>query len=346
MKTPDLPARWRAWSLFAALLWAPLLPAQAPVEVELRAVSELARPAPGQASATVLSPNDSLLAAELTAVVARVAAEVGASVRKGELLVELDATDVRLALAQAEAQIGAAKARLTLAEQRFERAGQLKEREFVSADDLLARSAELAAAKAELGVLEANRRIAARQVDKARILAPFDGVVVERHAQLGALATPGTALLRLVDLGQAEVEAALQELDAQDIASAAALRFDSQGRSWPLRLLRLAAVADPASRTRIARFAFADGAAAAGNSGVLSWQGSRRLLPPELLVRRGDALGVFVAEDGRARFVSAPGAQEGRAFATGLAPSALLIVRGHQALNDGQPIQARSAADD
>jgi len=38
-------------------------------------------------------------------------------------------------------------------------------------------------------------------------VAPFAGVVLERQAQVAQLATPGTTLLRLVDLGPPEIEA-------------------------------------------------------------------------------------------------------------------------------------------
>jgi RND family efflux transporter MFP subunit len=324
--------------LAASLLASASSLAQAPTAVQTRPLGELAELAAGQASAEVLSPNDSLIAAELSATVAAVPVDVGAQVRRGQLLVELDATDARLALAQADAQVAAARANLAMADQRLARAKDLHQRQYASDDDLLARTTEQQGAKSELALREAARRIAARSVEKARILAPFDGVVLERQAQVGALAAPGTPLLRLVDLAAPEVQAALQIADAEGIAQAAELRFESQGRSWPLRLERLSPVADAASRTRLARFAFSDEAAPAGIAGLLRWRGPQRLLPPELLVRRGDQLGAFVAENGRARFVPAPGAQEGRAFALALPASALVVVQGQQGLIDGQAL--------
>lgn len=309
-------------------------------EVVTRALSELAEPAIGQASAQVLSPNDSVVAAEIAATVAAVKADVGATVARGQLLVELDASDARLLLAQADAQVAAARANFEMATQRLARAQQLRDKQFASADDLLARSTEEQAAKAELAVREAARRIAARTVEKTRILAPFDGVVVERHAQVGALAAAGTPLLRLVDLAPPEVEVALQSADARGIAQADGLAFESQGRSWPLRLARLSPVADRSSRAQVARFAFVDAPAPAGLSGVLRWRGPQRMLPPELMVRRGDQLGAFAVEDGRARFVAASAAQEGRSFALDLPGSTQIVVKGQQGLVSGQAIAA------
>jgi RND family efflux transporter MFP subunit len=325
----------RTPALAALLLLIPIL---AQAAVKTRAFADVAEPVQGQASAQVLSPNDSLLSAELSAAVSAVHADVGASVRRGELLIELDASDARLALAQADAQLAAAKSNLEMATQRLSRARQLREQQFASADDLLARSTEEQAARSEVAVREAARKVAARSVEKARIVAPFDGVVIERHAQRGALASIGSPLLRLVDLGAPEVQVALQAEDARGIEGASALRFESQGRSWPLRLLRLSPVADPATRTQVARFAFVDEPATAGLAGLLRWQGPQRLLPAELLVQRGEQRGAFVVLDGVARFTAATDAQQGRSFAIDLPDSAQIVVEGQQALSDGEPV--------
>lgn len=323
-----------------ALLVSSQVVAQNPVQVQTRALQDLAELSEGQASAQVLSPNDSLLAAELSATVAVVHADVGSTVSKGQVLIELDATDARLALAQADAQVAAARASLGMAEQRLERAKDLHLRQYASDDDLLARTTEHQGAKSELSLRQAARRIAARTVEKARLVAPFDGVVVERHAQVGALAAPGTPLLRLIDTAAPEVQAALQVSDARGIAQGQEVAFESQGRRWPVSLQRLSSVADSASRTQIARFSFTAEPAPAGVAGVLRWRGPQRMLAPELMVRRSDALGAFVAENGRARFVPSPDAQEGRSFALDLPGSALIVVQGQQGLVDGQAIAA------
>ncbi|MBB5016674.1 efflux RND transporter periplasmic adaptor subunit [Rehaibacterium terrae] len=326
--------------LFAApLCAAAAVPATAPAAVTVRPLSEVALPAQGSAAASVLSPNDSLIAADVTAKVARVHAEVGSTVRKGQVLIELDASDYRLALAQAQAQEASARANLQLAEQRHVRARQLKDRQFVSDDEVLARHTEVEAARAQLQVAEAARRVAERNVEKCRVLAPFDGAVTERLAQVGALAPAGTPLLRLVDLAAPEIEAHVQAGDAESLTRARELTFESQGHHWQVTLLRLAPVVDQAARTQVARLAFAGDGAPAGSSGTLRWQGAALLLPPQLMVRRGDALGAFVVRDGKARFVAAPDAQEGRPFALDLPPTAQIVVAGHQGLNDGIGVQ-------
>lgn len=329
--------------LLVAALVCTTAAAQSPASVAVRPLSAVALPAQGSAAASVLSPNDSLIAADVTAKVARVHAEVGSTVRKGQPLLELDAADYRLALAQAQAQEASARANLQLAGQRLERARQLQQKQFASDDEVLARQTELQAAQAQLQMAEAARRVAARNVEKCRVVAPFDGVVTERLAQVGALATAGNPMLRLVDLATPEIEARVQAGDADSLSTARELVFDSQGRQWPVTLLRLAPVVDATARTQVARLSFVGDGAPAGSSGTLRWQGAARMLPPQLMVKRGEALGVFVVRDGIARFVAAPGAQAGRPFAVDLPADALLVVEGQQSLNDGVSVEANAA---
>ncbi len=326
----------------ASLLLCSLALAQpaAPVEVGIRPVREVALPYRGTAPAGVIAPNDSRIAAEVTAKVARVHAEVGGMVKAGQLLLELDATDYRLALAQAEAQVTAARARVALAEQRLRQALSLRKKQFVSDDAVLELQTGVQATEADLDVAQAQRAVAARNVEKCRILAPFAGVVLERQAQIGAMATPGITLLRLVDLASPEIEAQIQVAQADELPKATEIVFESQAKTYPARLLRLSPVVDVAARTRVARLAFTDSAAPAGSSGALRWHAPGVSLPPELLVKRDQTLGAFVIENGHARFVPTPTAQEGRPFAVALPPETPVVVRGQQGLTDGQPVTA------
>lgn len=310
----------------------------APVEVGVRLLHEVALPDRGTAPASVIAPNDSRIAAEVTARVARVHAEVGGTVRAGQLLLELDPTDYRLALAQADAQVTAARARVALAEQRFQQAVTLRKKQFVSDDAVLELKTGVQAAEADLEVAQAQRAVAARNVEKCRIVAPFAGVVLERQAQVGAMATPGATLLRLVDLAPPEIEAQVQAIQADELPRATELTFDGQDRRYPVKLLRLSPVVEVAARTRVARLAFTAQAAPAGSSGTLRWLTPGVLLPPELMVKREQTLGAFVVENGRARFIPAPAAQEGRPFAVTLPPETPVVVRGQQGLTDGQAV--------
>ncbi|HRX71621.1 MAG: efflux RND transporter periplasmic adaptor subunit [Candidatus Competibacteraceae bacterium] len=326
--------------ILVSLLFSPIIIAQTAdlVTVDARPFREVALPDRGTAPASVIAPNDSRIAAEVTARVARIHAEVGGTVKLGQLLLELDDTDYRLALAQADAQVKAAQARVALTEHRLQQALSLRKKQFVSDDAVLELQTGVQAAKADLDVAQAQRAVAARNVEKCRIIAPFAGVVLERQAQVGALAAPGTTLLRLVDLAPPEIEAYIPTAQADELFQASALIFTSQGQRYPARLLRLSPVVDVVARNQLARLRFTDTAAPPGSSGLLHWEGASYQLPAELLVKRDQTLGAFVVEKDHAWFKPAPGAQEGRPFIMNLPPQTLMITRGHQGLNDGQPV--------
>ncbi|WP_165967396.1 efflux RND transporter periplasmic adaptor subunit [Luteimonas aestuarii] len=314
-------------------------------EVVARALGEIAAPAGGSAAADVLARNDSVLTSEVAARVSRIGSDAGARVRRGDLLVELDPTDYRLSLSQASAQASAAQARATQAQARLVRARQLNADKYVSDDELAALEAETAGAQAEARVRQAARAVAERELAKTRIVAPFDGVVLERIAQVGAAVAPGSPLLRIVDAAMPEVEVRLPPQQAATLEQLGAAMLEIDGRTWPVTLLRMADAVDATSRTRVARLAFGGDAPPPGSNGTLRWQQAARWrVPADLLVSRDGGLGIFVVEDGRARHVVLPGAQPGRGGETDLPADARIVTEGHQALQDGQAVRVRGAA--
>ena len=306
--------------------------------VQLQPVEALALPDRHVASASVLAPNDAVIAAEVAATVAAVHAEAGRSVERGALLISLDERDAQLALAQASAQLQAATARLTLATHRAERGRNLRADKHISEDALMALETGLDGARADVALARAGRGVAARQLGKCQVRAPFDGVVLERQAQVGALAAPGTPLLRLVSLQAAEVEAQIAPESATDLREAREILFESQGQRYPVRLSALSPVLERSARTQLARLEFTAAAAPAGSTGQLSWIGPRLLFPAALMIKRNGRLGAFIDEAGVARFAHAADAQEGRPFRLQLAPGTRMVSRGQQGLNDGDAL--------
>ncbi|HEY5632250.1 MAG TPA: efflux RND transporter periplasmic adaptor subunit [Burkholderiaceae bacterium] len=311
------------------------------VPVVLKPVEQVVVHPLRDAQAAVVARNESRLSAEVSARVWAVEVEAGQTVKKGQVLVRLDPDDAMLALERARAQRDALAARLALATAQLERASELRARGFISVDALAQRTAEVDALRAELRAAEVQARIARSALDKTVVRAPFDAAVRARHAQVGELAAPGTPLVTLSEQGAVEVSAAIAAEDAAHIAQARAFRFEGAARSYDLRLLRLAPVADRATRTREARFAPQGRAPIAGAEGRLTWSDPRPHLPPELVVRRAGRIGVFVADGPKARFVALEGAQEGRPAPVPGELGGQVVVSGQQALQDGTAIAPR-----
>ena len=291
-----------------------------------------------RAPASVVPANVSIVAAEVDGVVASMAFDVAQTAEVGDVLVRIDDTDLQLALELAQANLAAIEARIALAEGRAARARELNERNFASVDDVAARETDLAALRADRRAQQVVVRQAKRELDKATIIAPFTGSVIERQGQLGAYVSRGTALLILAEIGNATIRAQLEPLQAKNLQGSGKIEFESQGRRWPVTLTDLSQVIDERSRIVPARLTFDDSAAPTGTTGYLVWRGTDPRVPATYVVKRNGTLGVFVLNSDTARFVAISDAQEGRPASVPLSGGTKIITDGRHRVNDGDKV--------
>lgn len=321
--------------LIICLLFSPWVLGQAGIAVHTQPLSEVLVDFDRRAPAEVLALNNSIIAAEVSAVVLAIHADTGQAVAKGDLLLELDPADYQLNLKQAQANLASSQAQLSQAEAKLKRARTLGDSQYVSADELLERETSVMVYRAQIKSNEVAVAMARRNLDKCSIRAPFDGVVGERNAQVGGFVRHGDPLVAVTQVDRFELDAKIPDDQADELLSSSLLRFESRGQSWPVELLRLSPVIDTQGRTRRARFAFTDQAPGVGRSGELVWKVGSGLLPANLISRRDGELGVFVLEGGKARFYTLPAAQEGRPANVGLPDDSLVITLGRERLQDG-----------
>jgi len=121
----------------------------------------------------------------------------GGFFKKGELLLSIDDTDYRLAMSRAKAQVAAAKQQLIRVETE---AGQAKYdlkqigRDPSKSTSFALREPQLAEAKANLQAAQAELKIAELQMQRTRVIAPFDGRVVNKQVDIGQYVSVGTLL--------------------------------------------------------------------------------------------------------------------------------------------------------
>ncbi|MFN3545584.1 MAG: efflux RND transporter periplasmic adaptor subunit [Thiobacillus sp.] len=327
-----------------ALLLSLLLCAQAsaapPAAVKTRPLAELAIHPVREASAQVVSLNLARLSAELSARIDRIPVEPGQRIARGAVVAELDCADTRIAAQRAQAALESAQARLKLAQQQLQRSTELAAKNFISSDALDARKTEVSVLAAEVRLNAAAQAAAQRDVAKCTVRSPYPAIVEARLAQVGEWASPGTPIVQLWDVSRLQLAVQVQPDDAGTLPQAQAV-FASQGTDYAVKLLRISPALNPASRTREARFSFPATLPAPGAHGVLRWRDPRAFVPADYLVRRNDALGVFVVRDGRARFVPLPAAQEGRPAIAALPADTALVTDGRLTLQDGMAVTTR-----
>ena len=132
------------------------------------------------------------LSSELEGAIVSILAANGSSVKKGDLLIELDTSVER-------AQLAASEARSELARLQVNRARSLRENDTISQSDLDTAVAQYAQTRADLAALQAN-------IDKKSIRAPFDGRVGIRMVNLGQFVSRGTPLIPLQKLDSVFVD--------------------------------------------------------------------------------------------------------------------------------------------
>jgi len=261
----------------------------------------------------------------------------GSRVEKGELIVRLDDRSER-------AELAAARARLKERQQALKRARDLAEDRVVSEAEVDLTRAELASAEAEVEAM------ASALADRT-IRAPFDGFVGLRNISLGALVSPGDAIVRLSDIDPIKADFTVPATRLSRLRAGAPLQARSSGLPGEVFRGRIESIdteIDPVSRSVTARALLPnpDGRLKPGMLLEIEVQADRRnslAVPEAALVPRGDRQFVFVADEGVAsrREVTIGSREPGWVEITsGLERGEAAVARGLQAMSDGRKIVA------
>jgi RND family efflux transporter MFP subunit len=141
-----------------------------------------------------------VLTTNLDAEVVQATAHPGQRVNKGELLVQLEDGVVRARLLQARAELAFQALSLAEAKNELQRSEELYDRTLLSDHDLdMARIAHAGASSGHQRAA-ADLMAAQRAVELAHIVAPFDGVVMQRHVQAGEMVNGQLASVPLYTL--------------------------------------------------------------------------------------------------------------------------------------------------
>ncbi len=119
-------------------------------------------------------------------------ADMGARVKAGQVIAEIEAPDLDQQLLQARADLVSQQSSAKLSEATLNRRKSLIASNFVSAQEIDERSADLANKKASVNSGQANVERLEALAGYKKITAPFDGVVTQRNTDVGALISGGT----------------------------------------------------------------------------------------------------------------------------------------------------------
>lgn len=191
-----------------------------------------------------------------------ISVDAGDSVVKGQQLAALDLRQLEAQRRETEARLVAARAdlrqiraQLSLAAATRRRQADLFERGVAAAqehDEAVfgerALLAQIGSAEATIGATEAALASVDVAIDLSKLTAPFDGVVVGRHADEGSIVAAGAPLLSVIDdRREVRVGVPLGKRDRLEIGSS--YQVDIEGRDLACVLVRVVESVDPATRT-------------------------------------------------------------------------------------------------
>jgi len=169
------------------------------------------------------------LRAEIQAIVMQVLKENGDIVHRGDLLVRLDDTAIRDALASAEAASRAASLAFDQAERQLERMKTLRVSGMTSAQALDDAEGRRNAAQSDLETAKARGVAARQQLGRTEVRAPFDGIVTERKVSPGDTAQLGKELLKVIDPASMRFEALVSADHVGEVKAGQSLHFRVNG---------------------------------------------------------------------------------------------------------------------
>jgi RND family efflux transporter MFP subunit len=191
------------------------------------------------AEGVVEAVKQATVAAQISGRVVAVNFDVGDRVKKGQVIVRIDPTEVNQAYAASQAQVAQADATLRNAKSQYERTQRLVEQKFMSAAAMDKAQADYQAAKAQLAAAQAGGGQAAATRAYATVIAPYSGVVSARHVELGEMAVPGKPLMTGFDPSELRVTASLPQNQLAAARRLASARVELPALNKHIQALRV-----------------------------------------------------------------------------------------------------------
>ncbi|MFZ4691251.1 MAG: efflux RND transporter periplasmic adaptor subunit [Burkholderiaceae bacterium] len=258
-----------------------------------------------------LSLTGALRAVDMSSVKARVAAEVreisvreGDTVRAGQIVARMDATEFQARVDQARGTLNAARAQLDIATKNRDNNRTLVEKGFISKNAFDNSASQYATAEANVEAAKGALDVVQKLVNDTVIRSPISGVVAMRYVQAGEKVSADNKLLDIVNLQKMELEAAVPTNDITNVAIGQRVTLRTEGlpqtiegkvvrinpatQSGSRSVLVYVQIANPQNQLRSGMFAEAQL--------ILKTKASVLALPQNAIRKEGNRAYVYVIE--------------------------------------------------
>lgn len=252
--------------------------------------------------------NRSTVSAQTQGQIQEILYDVDDFVEKGALLARIKDTEHRTRVSQAAADLKAATARLHQTQEEHDRVAGLYRQKNVSESAMDKARAELAGAKAELEAATARLKAAQEQLAHTEVRAPYSGIVIQRHVELGEIASPGTPIMSGISLDELRVTVDVP----QSVIPVVRGDMDTSRRAWVYlpdgtrvesSRLTIFPFADPGSNTFKVRVELPSGEDASDRAlfpgmyvktSFVVGEKSELTVPKSAVVQRSEVTGIYV----------------------------------------------------
>ena len=239
----------RQWLLIIAMILPGLASAQQE-QLEIGAVKRSPVQETVHLDGVIEAVQQSTVSAQTSGTVQKLPFDVDDSVAAGDLIVQLEDSEQQARLNQARAGLDEAESALLDADQRFARIEEVHARGLVSRQEFDQARNNLAAARARVERARAAVAEAEEQLSYTRVVAPYDGILTERHVEMGEAVGPGQPLLSGLSLEQLRVVVDLPQMYADLARTERQARVTlADGRVLETGEMTFFPYADPATHT-------------------------------------------------------------------------------------------------
>jgi membrane fusion protein (multidrug efflux system) len=276
---------------------------------------------------------------QVSGLVRSITFQEGSPVKKGQVLVKIDDTELR-------AQLSEALTRQSLAAENERRASLLLKKEAISRE-------EYDVARAELKSAQAQTQLVRAQLSKTSVIAPFSGRIGLRNISVGEYLIPTTVVANLVSTDPVKITFAVPEKYASQVKANSQLLFTVAGSDTRYKAVVYAVEPGIEAATRTlqlrARAANPSGALRPGSFAnielPLATIADALLVPSQAIIPIQNGKKVFVSQDGKAKEVlveTSTRTEQDVLVISGLQAGDTVLTTGIMTLKEGAPVKVNT----
>ena len=305
---------------------------------------------------TVRSRHRSVIGSETNGIIVALHVREGDAVARGASLAQLRTDRLEQRFKAAQSGLDSIIAKRELTRRSLDRARELFDNKSMSEQQLDELAYELLGLRAEEQRLMAEMAEIALSIEHSHIRAPFDGVIVARHTDIGEWREEGDPIVELISVNDLEVDVAVPEIyfgDLSGVNAAEVVFMSLSDQRYVLELSALVPVVAPGSRSLTVKLRIpTDLQGLALTDGMLAdvWlaldhNGANTMVPKDAVVQRQEErLVVVLDEDNRTRIAPVVTGKSSGAWVEvrgDVAAGERVVVRGNERLEAGQTVNAK-----